>query len=267
MTLLSFAMAYRDAGLAPVPIWPDKRKNPHIKDLKQYHSRLPTFEEWRRWARLWPRANLGLLTGYHNGYCALDFDTVNEYEFWAGQAGSIAGQTWTVKTGRGYHVWFQLAGETGNSRMFYHPDGSEVLLRAKGGYCIAPPSIHHTGTPYKTMHRILPLKIDAIPLPGWKDKILVTTSSTGEPAHHPVTKIRIEDMIKPLGRPNARGAHKAYCPFHKDKNPSAWVNPAQQRFGCNACFAGQYWDTANVYAMLNGIENAAALSLINFALK
>lgn len=260
MTHLEAAKAYLSRGLAVIPLWTDRRKNPRISSYLEYTERLPTEDEITRWWKQWPRANLGILTGYWQRFVALDFDTDAEYQLWAAQPGSLVGQTWTVKTGRGYHIWFELETEPGKSRMFTHPDGGEVLLRAKGGYVIAPPSIHHSGKRYTTVHKLPPLKIESIAgaLTGWQEKTLKAAPTAKPKTTLPHSGLRIEDIIEPIGRPNGRGAYKAHCPFHDDEKPSAWVNPEQGRFGCNACYPGMWWDVVNVYAMLHGIDNGEA---------
>lgn len=264
MNLLHAALTYRRAGLAVIPLWNDKRKNPRISSYAEYCQRLPTETDITNWWGKWPNANIGLITGYWRNYVALDFDTQQEYEFWRNQltaTPSLGEYTWTVRTGRGYHVWFELATDPGKSRMYQHQDGGEVLLRAKGGYIIAPPSIHHSGQPYKTICNYLPLKIEQIDdvLPDWYEKTLQQTPHQKPLAlAMPHTSIRIEDLIPPVGNADSKGVHKAHCPFHADKHPSAWVNIQQQRFGCNACWPGQWWDVVNVYAMMNGIDNGEA---------
>jgi len=264
MNLLKAAIRYMDAGQAVIPIWRDARKNPHLTTFSEYIQRLPTMEEWIRWAYLWPKANIGLITGYW-GLVALDFDDFETYRFWGDGPGlGIVGQTWTVRTRRGYHVWFRVTGEPGKSRSYVR-QGREVLLRAKGGYCIVPPSIHHTGTPYVTVHRVEPLEIGAIELylEGWQEKQQKPDIPQGLTRPVPVINLRIEQIIQPQGKPNARGAQQAFCPFHDDQRPSAWVNVEQQRFGCNACWPGQWWDVVNIYAMLNGISNSEAWGQVN----
>jgi len=190
----------------------------------------------------------------------VDFDERETYYHWFSKsAGGTGNYTWTVETGRGVHVWFELTGDTGKSRMYTHPDGFEVLLRAKGGYCIAPPSIHWTGKRYKTLIKAQPLEVDAVPLDGWTEKALQAQPAKVKPVTprmHP--SIRMEDIIEPIGRPSGRGSYKARCPFHQDDHPSAWVNVEQQRFGCNACWPGKWWDVVNLYAMIEGISNNEA---------
>lgn len=266
MNTLTAAFKYLNAGLAVIPIWRDARKNPHISTFTEYHQQLPSHWEWRRWANRWPSCNIGLITGYWNNYIALDFDDHESYRCWGESAGfGLRGQTWTVATRRGYHVWFQSRLDPHQSRNYVCQCGQDhsVLLRAKGGYCIVPPSIHHTGAPYRTVHKIPVMTIDTsedVLRVGW------TLKQKKRPAAANVVSlgvnqaaVRIEDLIEPIGNPNGRGAFKAFCPFHDDSTPSAWVNPEQQRFGCNACWPGLWWDVANVYAKLKGISNGQAL--------
>lgn len=258
-TLLDFALKYLNHGLAVIPLWRDARKNPHLKDTKEFNYRLPTGAEWRKWAKTWPDANIGMITGYWLNYVALDFDDQLTFDVWRKKAGDF--DTWIIQTGRGYHVWFKVQDDPGHSRLFIRGD-LEVLLRAKGGYCIVPPSIHHTGTPYHTINKAMPLTIPTITevLKGWHEKTEVREHSTiAKPYVSTRATVRIEDLIKPVREhPNARGAYQAFCPFHQDDNPSAWVNPKEQRFGCNACWPGQWWDVVNVYAMLNSMTNGEA---------
>lgn len=259
MNLFQYARKYLEAGQAVIPIWPDKRKNPHLTGYSEYTRRLPTTAEWVRWAALWPTANLGLITGYWRNLVALDFDNQAGYDAWADGPGyGIVGQTWQVKTGRGYHVWFRVADDPGISRS-YTLHGHEVLLRARGGYCIVPPSIHWSGVRYETVHKVPPLEVDSISsyLAGWQEKSWPADRPVRAALTVPAGRPRLEDMIKipDHAKTNSRGAYQVYCPFHDDSTPSAWLNVEQQRFGCNACWPGKWWDVVNVYAMIKGLDN------------
>lgn len=261
MHLLKAALRYTNAGVAVIPLWPDRRKNPKLTSYSEFYERLPTRGEWARWAQVWPDANIGLITGYW-GLVALDFDDFESYQAW--DCG-LKGQTWTVRTGRGYHVWFRIDCDPGASRNYTKDGGGEVLLRARGGYCIVPPSMHHTGTRYKTVHKVKPLKADIEDiLAGWQTMATATSDKTNSPddLYQTIGQVRIEDLIEPRGKPNARGAYQVPCPFHHDTKPSAWLNVEQQRFGCNACTPGLWLDTVNVYAKMKGISNGEAYKLI-----
>lgn len=261
--LLEAVTKYIRAGLCPIPLWPDRRKNPHLKEILQFNSILPTERQWQAWSSHWPTANIGLVTGYHKNLCCLDFDDKLSYDVWRAGAGDTP-KTWVVATGRGFHVWFYDTSETGKSRLFVK-DGLEILLRAKGGYCIAPPSIHWTGKPYQTVtcEKPFTISLDTL-LAGWQEKQPATEHS--EPTMRPYltdTKIRLEHLIPPVSKPNARGAYLAWCPFHDDKNASAWINIKEQKFGCHVCWGnGMYWDVINVYAMLNNLTNGEAFKVV-----
>lgn len=263
-SLLDAAVRYTNAGLAAIPLWPDHRKNPHLNQIGEYSSRLPTLLEWRRWARQWPNANIGLITGYWQNLVCLDFDDMLTFDVWVKDVANQPG-TWMVTTARGVHVWFKTACEPGTSRI-YTKDGLEVLLRAKGGYCIVPPSVHWSGKPYQTAHKCLPRPISEPEevLPGWKIKF----EAPDVPRIRPSIiikpqKVKIEDLIPPISKhPNYRGAYLARCPFHDDQTPSAWINIDEQKFGCNACWPGMWWDVINVYAMLRQISNGEAFKVL-----
>lgn len=263
MNTLQAAIRYLKSGVAAIPIWPDERKNPRLSSTKEYSYKLPSVGDWERWVKQWPDTNIALITGYW-GLCALDFDTSEAFDEWVNGHWNDVCPTWLVQTARGCHVWFKVTGEIGPS-MTYTRNGHEVLARCKGGYCIVPPSVHYSGSHYATVVNCLPTEIDDITdvLKGWQNKrsngfTMAPQSIIAQKGH-----IRLEDLVKPVGKhPNKRGAQQAYCPFHEDKTPSAWINIGQQRFGCNACWPGLWWDVANVYAMLNNISNSEALKQV-----
>lgn len=98
----------------------------------------------RDWIRQWPRANWGIATGSRSGLIVLDID---------GPVGaaSIARYkvpfSFYVTTSRGWHGYFRLP-KTGN-----YPSLVQLLpgvdIRSEGGYIIAPPSTHISGTKYE----------------------------------------------------------------------------------------------------------------------
>ena len=110
MNKLETVEVYLRAGLAVIPLWPDKRKNPKLKSYSQYTERLPTAAEWERWLTNWPDCNVGLITGYWRNMVALDFDDMAAFQAWNKSNASFTQSqaTWIVRTGRGVHVWFEL---------------------------------------------------------------------------------------------------------------------------------------------------------------
>lgn len=265
MNHLQAALRYLNHGLAPIPIWPDKRKNPRLSSTQKYTHELPSERDVRRWWARWPDANIGLITGYWLNYVALDFDDRRSYERWKAEHGIYTRNTWIVATARGYHVWFQVGDDPGSSRSFVCGD-CHVLLRAKGGYCIVPPSVHHSGKRYRTIVNLMPAQEELTEiLRGWQPVVQKKQKTRPEGpnlgAGGQIAGMRIEELIpipegsKPQGR---HGAYQVFCPFHEDSKPSAWINVEQQRFGCNACWPGRWWDVVNVYGRLQGLSNGEA---------
>ncbi len=140
-----------------------------------------------RWWQTWPSANIGVLTGPPSkNLVVLDFDggKYDEDAFHRVQdlLGDLPFSTgWTVKTGTGFHLWFQSdqAGQIKNSASKLSPG---VDIRGAGGYVVAPPSLHWTKAHYAWQ---LNPQGNALRLPDlpedWED-YLVQLSSQPAPA-------------------------------------------------------------------------------------
>lgn len=98
-------------------------------------------EEW--WTR-WPTANVGIATGH--GFDALDLDGPDALDRLDDAPGAtpdpVAGPM--VLTGRGLHIYVAPTGAGNRTAML-----PSVDWRGRGGYVVAPPSMHHTGVPYQ----------------------------------------------------------------------------------------------------------------------
>jgi hypothetical protein len=77
------------------------------------------------------------------GIYSRDFDKEAAYRLWSAKNATLAASLPTVKTARGYHVYFRSTLELSTKK---YPDGE---LRGKGAYCLAPPSKHPSGVFYK----------------------------------------------------------------------------------------------------------------------
>ena len=105
----------------------------------------------RQWWASWPDAHLGIRTGMVSGIVVLDVDASKGG--WASLAGleaahGIIPKTPTVATGAGgAHIYFRHPGGTvANSAGRIAPG---IDLRGDGGYVVAPPSGHVSGTSYR----------------------------------------------------------------------------------------------------------------------
>jgi Bifunctional DNA primase/polymerase, N-terminal len=123
----------------------------------------------RAWWRAWPDANVGIATGR---LVVVDVDSDRAH-------GALATlerlheplpPTLTAASGRGAHLYFR-AGEhrIANSAGRL---GAGVDVRGRGGYIVAPPSLHADGHRYRWSARHPPA-----PLPSWLGELLTVTAS------------------------------------------------------------------------------------------
>jgi hypothetical protein len=141
MTPLNRVLSYYELGWCVIPILQGSKKKPLIK-WKCYQTERPTRELVQNWFAD-NKQNIAVILGSVSGGLACrDFDTEQGYRQWASEHKDLAGKLPTVKTARGYHVYF-LA-DVDSVRHF--EDGE---LRGKGGYCLLPPSLHPDGAIYE----------------------------------------------------------------------------------------------------------------------
>ena len=138
--LLKEALEYHRRGWCVIPI-PQGKKAARIR-WKRYQAERATGEQVRKWFAGNNRNIAVVLGGVSGGLACLDFDTEQGYQQWAGEHRDLAAKLPTVKTTRGYHVYF-LA-DVDKIQSFN--DGE---LRGKGGYCLLPPSVHPDGVIYE----------------------------------------------------------------------------------------------------------------------
>ena len=170
MDLLNAALLYANLGWPVLPLWwpttdgtcscrggascanPGKHPLaglvPHgLKDASTDHGVL---EDW--WTR-YPEANVGLATGW--GFDAIDFDihsdppgiqAFSDFTKRHGFAlGLVAAQLVVVRTGSGGTQWyFRPTGAGNRAKMLPNVD-----WRGRGGYVVAPPSLHASGGRYE----------------------------------------------------------------------------------------------------------------------
>lgn len=105
--------------------------------------------------------NVGIDCG-KSGLVVIDEDTPGALQALADQLGEPIPATFTVKTGRGHHYYFeQPASPLGNqagSLKVHHID-----VRGEGGYVVGPGSLHASGTHYEPLNADAPV----FPLPQW----------------------------------------------------------------------------------------------------
>lgn len=126
----------------------------------------------RQWWNRWPNANIGIPTGPASGFVVIDID---------GEAGEAAlkklaekrhiPDTLQSNTGNGHHILFScpdppIRNTQGDKGMGL---GVGIDTRGEGGFIIAPPSIHSTGSLYEWIEPRNPLA----DLPDWLNPLKV----------------------------------------------------------------------------------------------
>lgn len=142
---LEDALEYSARGWCILPIAQVKKwkKPPYGLKWKPYQTRQPTEDELREWFQMPKLAGLAVLLGPVSGglYCR-EFDDAVAYQHWASEHPELAKSLPTVRSKRGWHVYFHSPEKIHTKK---YDDGE---LRGIGCYCILPPSVHQSGHVY-----------------------------------------------------------------------------------------------------------------------
>lgn len=154
---LGVALSYVGRGFSIIPV---KGKYPAIPAWKPYQDRLPSITEVKAWHAKFPQAGIAIITGALSGVAVVDIDGPLE----AGLAllrenGVEVPDTTTVRSARGFHLWFAHPGIAVKSVSNVLANRSvKIDIRGDGGYIVAPPSVHQSGVRYFFEH-----EVDVIP--------------------------------------------------------------------------------------------------------
>lgn len=146
-SVLDWARNYVEKGFSVIPLRkgcenPEDDKRPAI-EWKQFQKRRPTDDELVKWFDS-GKQNIGIVTGEISGITVLDLDSPEAVQF-AKDKGIE--KTPHVKTGKGYHYYYRYL--TGTRNFQARADMPGIDLRGDGGYVVACPSIHPSGTQYE----------------------------------------------------------------------------------------------------------------------
>jgi hypothetical protein len=172
-TTLDYALAYIRRGWSVFPLIP-RSKQPAVKiaGFLDGSDRYTEQDAFVHWGAGNPDHGIAIVTGKPSGLVVIDVDPRN-----GGDARAVAATmdepTWTVRTGGGgVHYYTTAAGS--------FPSGKTPMpgvdRKADGGYVVAPPSIHPSGTPYE----IIDPQTELILTPTWVFARPAPVSITGE---------------------------------------------------------------------------------------
>ena len=287
MTTLTEAQYWTDTGkgVAVIPV-PECEKATRVK-WKPYQTSLPSADELEMWFS--GNNNIALVTGHH-GLTVIDFDNMEVYDGWIrhGEKNKLAALvqklTYKVESGKGVHVYVRLP-EATKSRALNKQDGTKlgVDIKSRGGYVIAPPSIHESGRQYRainpgamifcvdTLSSILPpdmlMQVDyqpkrTTPRPApvgdiW-DQVMNPVSMGPGTVDRIKAHYRLEDLL-PTEQQTGPDKYITCCPLHDDTNPSMWVDTTQQICGCFSGCTGKPLDVVNLYSRIHDLSNSEAI--------
>jgi hypothetical protein len=158
MTLLTIALDYAARGLAVFPCL-EKSKAPACG--RGFHEATSNPATLRRWFGSHHAYNIAVATGTMSAVWVLDVDggvgaaALGDLE----AAHGALPPTLASITSTGCHLWFRADGPIASS---VGRAGAGLDVRADGGYCLVPPSIHPDGPTYRWANSRPP----AI-APGW----------------------------------------------------------------------------------------------------
>lgn len=113
-----------------------------------------------KWWSMWPHANIGMPMGA-NGLAAIDVDpdhggdhTLATLDQYCVQHECDLWSTRVNRTGSGgtHHVFRDPRGIVPTKRQTFGSDAPGVDTRGRGGYIVAPPSLHASGNRYEVIH-------------------------------------------------------------------------------------------------------------------
>jgi hypothetical protein len=159
-------------------------KHPRTRNGLNNATRDP--EVIRAWWEKWPSANVGILTGRESGLVVLDVDPdhdgdeslamLEEYN------GSLPLTCTSLTGGGGRHFLFAHPGDRDVRCTTKLGGYSGIDLRGDGGYIVAPPSNHESGSLYRWQEGQTPRGEPLAPLPSWvislRDDSQPTTEAT-----------------------------------------------------------------------------------------
>lgn len=175
--MCGWALYYAGMGLPVFPVKP-KGKTP----LTEHGCKDATIDAAQivSWWETWPDANIGIATGVGDRpLCVLDVDIKHDQ----GKFGDESLEELVQQNGQLPETWLCLTGGGGLHYYFFCNDpavtvGANVLpgldFRGRGGYVVAPPSLHESGSRYEWEASNDPGD-GAIPadIPGWLHYLLV----------------------------------------------------------------------------------------------
>lgn len=210
--LLDAALEYAANGWRVMPVWwvrggecacrkgakcEERGKHPILKDWRKLASIDP--HKIRSWWAEKPFAGVGIVTGGDSGLVVLDVDPKNggqkSLDALEAEHGPLPDAPQLLTGGGGLHVYFLHPGGKIRNRVGWMPG---LDIRGDGGFVVAPPTIHSSGTAYRWT--TLPLEYPPAPMPGWllsalSERVIPSHSLTSSLTHSAPVPTEIDGVV------------------------------------------------------------------------
>jgi hypothetical protein len=134
------AERWRRQGFAPIPLGGPKGNEPLVESFTKWRGK-PSLENIRRWARKWPKAEIGIVTGPAWGLTVVDVDDAALIPAMLARFGESPIR---IQTPRGsQHFWYRSSGEF--CKNLKDSEGIAVDIKGVGGFVVVPPSVRLNG--------------------------------------------------------------------------------------------------------------------------
>lgn len=143
--MIDWALEYHRRGWSLIPIKPGEKKTPKGFKWKPFQTSRANEENLREWFDARDDLNLAVVSGeVSGGLVCRDFDKLEAYEQWAAAHPELAKTLPTVRTARGWHVYFRTA----LGLLIYRSFDDGEYRGDSGHYSVVPPSRHPSGATY-----------------------------------------------------------------------------------------------------------------------
>lgn len=269
MNRLETAMWWYGQGVNVLPVqFRGKRPLTRWKTWQNRRQPLKLVKQW--FGKDFVPINIGVICS--GKLVVLDFDKPGEYMKWKLAPERKWCESFTVKTSRGWHVYFWIEK---CPRTTLQMDGGQVKAN---GYVVTAPSTHESGFAYQIVCEAPILKVASLEqigvqcvLPSRKqgDNFLPENTRYGDDLGI-VAKIKlnikIDAYLKRITRLSWNGQDlMAICPFHDDRRPSMIVHTDEGWVYCFSpdCKAHRRLDVIDVLALYWEINVNDAISLLS----
>jgi putative DNA primase/helicase len=147
-------------------------KHPKIKGWRSLGT--TDARQIEKWWKMWPDANIGILTGNASGMLVLDVDPRNggdrELRKLMEMHGSLPSTLQVATGGGGLHYYFAMPNFVIKNLTGAAAFRPGLEIKSDGGYVVAPPSRHQSGKAYRWL--INPRQAGLAEIPHWLAQLL-----------------------------------------------------------------------------------------------